>query len=117
MAQKIQVLLVDDMDGGTASETVTFGLDGASYEIDLSKENAARLRNTLAEYVGHARKSGRGVGRNGGSPARAASGRGPARADREQTQAIREWAKKNGFQVKPRGRVPANVIEAYNSAN
>jgi hypothetical protein len=116
MAQKIQVLLVDDMDGGTASETVTFGLDGSSYEIDLSKENATRLRNVLAEYVGHARKTGRGAARNGASPARG-SARGPARADREQTQAIREWAKKNGFQVKPRGRVPANVIEAYNSAN
>ena len=116
MAQKIQVLLVDDMDGGVASETVTFGLDGASYEIDLSKENAARLRNVLAEYVGHARKTGRSASRNGASPARA-SVRGPARADREQTQAIREWAKKNGFEVKPRGRVPANVIEAYNSAN
>jgi Lsr2 len=116
MAQKIQVLLVDDMDGGVASETVTFGLDGASYEIDLSKDNAARLRNVLAEYVGHARKTGRSAARNGASPVRA-SARGPARADREQTQAIREWAKKNGFEVKPRGRVPANVIEAYNSAN
>jgi hypothetical protein len=112
MAQKIQVLLVDDMDGGVATETVSFGLDGGTYEIDLSSNNATMLRAALADYIAHARRP---------SKARAASvtrpNRAPARADREQTQAIREWARKNGHKVNDRGRVPASVIEAYNSAN
>ncbi len=111
MAQKIQVLLVDDMDGGVATETVSFGLDGSSYEIDLSSNNATMLRAALADYIAHARRP---------SKARATAARPartPARADREQTQAIREWARKNGHNVNDRGRVPASVVEAYNSAN
>jgi hypothetical protein len=115
MAQKIQVLLVDDLDGGTATETVSFGLDGSGYEIDLSTENADKLREALAAYVGHARRATRG-------PARATSpssrpGRGSARIDREQTQAIREWARKNGHKVSERGRIPGSIVEAYNSSN
>ncbi len=112
MAQKIQVLLVDDMDGAVATETVSFAIDGGQYEIDLSANNAAMLRGALADYVAHARRP---------SKARvstvARTGRAPARADREQTQAIREWARKNGHLVNDRGRVPASVVEAYNSAN
>ncbi len=111
MAQKIQVLLVDDMDGGVATETVSFGLDGGIYEIDLSSNNATMLRAALADYIAHARRP---------SKTRAAAARPartPARADREQTQAIREWARKNGHNVNDRGRVPASVVEAYNSAN
>ncbi len=113
MAQKIQVLLVDDMDGGVASETVSFGLDGGSYEIDLSVNNAAMLRAALADYIEHARRASkvRAV-----APSQR-SNRSPARADREQTQAIREWARKNGHKVNDRGRVPASIVEAYNSAN
>lgn len=116
MAQKIQVLLVDDLDGGTATETVTFGLDGSGYEIDLSSENANKLREVLAPFVGHARRASRAtparVAAPGGRPAR-----GSARIDREQTQAIREWARKNGHAVSDRGRIPAAVVEAYEAAH
>ncbi|HSY15631.1 MAG TPA: Lsr2 family protein [Jatrophihabitantaceae bacterium] len=115
MAQKIQVLLVDDLDGGTATETVSFGLDGSSYEIDLSADNAAKLRDALASFVGHARRAGRSPGRPAGRVATGA--RSATRPDREQTQAIREWARKSGHKVNDRGRVPSHVIEAYNSAH
>jgi hypothetical protein len=116
MAQKIQVLLVDDLDGGTATETVAFGLDGSGYEIDLSAENADKLREVLAPFVGHARRASRSTTtpRPGttGRPARSS-----ARIDREQTQAIREWARKNGHKVSERGRLPASIFEAYNSSH
>ncbi len=113
MAQKVTVSLVDDLDGSTAGETVEFGLDGAFYEIDLSEDNAERLRDALAEYVEHARRSG-GRKRAGGRVA--VAGRAPrtASADREQNQAIREWARKQGMNVSDRGRIPKEVSEAYN---
>jgi len=114
MAQKIQVLLVDDLDGGTATETVSFGLDGSGYEIDLSSENANKLREALAPYVGNARRATRGSARPNGAGRPARNG---ARIDREQTQAIREWARKNGHKVSERGRIPGSIVEAYNSAN
>ncbi|UQX88931.1 Lsr2 family protein [Jatrophihabitans telluris] len=115
MAQKIQVLLVDDLDGGTATETVSFSLDGMSYEIDLSESNASVLRDALAPYVGHARRAGRASGRTAATtrPARG----GVVRADREQTQAIREWARANGHKVSERGRIPASIVDAYNSSH
>ncbi|HEU5471830.1 MAG TPA: Lsr2 family protein [Actinophytocola sp.] len=112
MAQKVTVTLVDDLDGSEAEETVEFGLDGASYQIDLSEDNAERLRDALAEYVEHARRSGgrkRGLSRPAGRPPRTAS------ADREQNQAIRQWARKQGMKVSDRGRIPSDVIDAYNS--
>jgi hypothetical protein len=113
MAQKVTVSLVDDLDGSTAGETVEFGLDGAFYEIDLSDDNAERLRDALADYVEHARRSG-GRKRPGGRVA--VAGRAPrtASADREQNQAIREWARKQGMNVSDRGRIPKEVSEAYN---
>ncbi len=115
MAQKVQVTLVDDLDDSKAAETVRFGLDGATYEIDLSTANAKKLRDALAVYIAHARRgTARGAARRG--PARTAA-RGPARTDREQMHAIRDWARKNGYKVSDRGRVPANVLEAYHSAN
>jgi hypothetical protein len=109
MAQKHIVQLIDDLDGGEAAETVTFGIDGASYEIDLSAKNAGKLRDALAGYVASARRSGRsaGPGRRGG--------RSAARSDREQTQAIREWARKGGYQIGEKGRIPATILEAYNA--
>jgi hypothetical protein len=112
MAQKHIVQLIDDIDGGDAAETVTFGLDGASYAIDLSAKNAAKLRDALAPFVANARRGSRGPGR----PAGSRRGRG-ARSDREQTQAIREWARKNGHKVGEKGRIPAHILEAYHSAN
>jgi nucleoid-associated protein Lsr2 len=114
MAQKTIVQLIDDLDQGAADETVSFGLDGTNYEIDLSKKNAAKLRDALAVYVANARRAGRsGAGRTTGSARR---GRG-VRGDREQTQAIREWGRKNGWNVSSRGRIPADLLEAYNSQN
>ncbi|HET6876218.1 MAG TPA: Lsr2 family protein [Jatrophihabitans sp.] len=109
MAQKHIVQLIDDLDQSSAEETVTFGLDGASYEIDLSAKNAAKLRDALAEYVAHARRTTRGA-RPAAGPAR--RGRA-ARGDREQTQAIREWARNSGFKIGEKGRIPGHVLEAY----
>jgi hypothetical protein len=114
MAQKTIVQLIDDIDQGKAEETVSFALDGTSYEIDLSAKNAAKLRDALAIYVASARKAGRSAGR----AAAAAPRRGrPGRSDREQTQAIREWARKNGHKVGEKGRIPAHILEAYHAAN
>lgn len=109
MAQKVQVILVDDINGGSADETVQFGLDGVSYEIDLDAENAEKLRAALAEYVAVARKSG-GRAVRGTRKARAAVG-GPSANE------IRDWARANGFDVNQRGRVPQEVRDAYEAAN
>jgi hypothetical protein len=114
MAQKVIVELVDDLDG-TASDdisTVSFSLDGADYEIDLTEANAEDLRNTLEEYVAAARRTGGRIKRGTGTGKPAAR---PA-ADREQTKAIREWARQNGFDLADRGRIPANVLSAYEEA-
>jgi len=118
MAQKVQVLLVDDVDGGEASETVSFAIDGTSYEIDLSARNAEQLRDAVAKYVGAARRAGRS---SGGSTGRSSSsGRssrgGSAPMDRDQAAAIRSWAKKQGLKVSDRGRIPAKIIEQYNQS-
>jgi hypothetical protein len=108
MAQKVMVSLVDDLDGGTADETVGFGLDGKSYEIDLSNANAGKLRDALAEFVAAARRPGAGGrGRRGSASASGSS------ADREQNQAIRDWAREQGMKVSDRGRIPADVVQAY----
>jgi nucleoid-associated protein Lsr2 len=114
VAQKVQVLLLDDLDGSEAEETVSFSLDGTSYEIDLSTGNANSLRDALAKYVGAARKAGRtAAGRQSGGRSR---GGGSAAIDRDQAAAIRAWAKKQGLQVSDRGRIPASIIEQYNTA-
>jgi len=106
MAQKITVELQDDLDGGPADETVRFGVDGAEYEIDLSKKNAAALRRTLAPFIDHARSAGRGQRRR--------LGRTPA--SRERSGGIRAWAKVQGMAVSARGRIPASVVEQYQAA-
>jgi hypothetical protein len=113
MAQKVVVSLVDDLDGGRADETVQFALDGKAYEIDLSSANADKLRDALGEFVTAARRAGRerrgGAGRSAAASASARLG-----VDREQNQAIRDWARANGYEVSDRGRIPAEVLEAYN---
>jgi Lsr2 len=109
MAQKVQVLLVDDIDGTEAAETVSFSLDGLSYEIDLTVANANRLRENLATWVGHARRSG------GRKNSRKATTQGGAR--RGDLGAVREWARNNGHQVSDRGRISADVLAAYDHAN
>ncbi|HWD07318.1 Lsr2 family protein [Amycolatopsis sp. NPDC051903] len=117
MAQKVLVSLVDDLDGSEAEETVEFGLDGVTYQIDLSSENAEELRDALAQYVEHARRAG-GRKRAALRPvAGAKAAARPATVDREQNQAIRAWARKNGFAVSDRGRIPSEVVEAYHKKN
>ncbi|MEV2252243.1 Lsr2 family protein [Streptomyces sp. NPDC050147] len=111
MAQKVQVLLVDDLDGGEADETVTFALDGKSYEIDLTTSNADKLRGLLEPYLKGGRRTG-GRGSAGRTKARASATSGG-----QDTAAIRAWAKDNGFEVNDRGRVPASIREAYEKAN
>ncbi|MDT0212663.1 Lsr2 family protein [Rothia sp. ARF10] len=111
MAQRVQVLLVDDIDNTDADETVTFALDGVSYEIDLNNANAAKLRDALAPWVGHARRSG---GRKATGRSSSSGGGGGRRKD---VSAVREWARKNGHDVSERGRIPAAVQEAYDKAN
>jgi nucleoid-associated protein Lsr2 len=116
VAQKVIVSLIDDLDGDKADETVEFGLDGKNYEIDLSSDNAGKLRNALADYVSAARRPG-GRRRSGGAAAAAAAvARRPA-VDREQNQAIRDWARKRGMKVSDRGRIPADVLESYHQEN
>lgn len=114
MAQQVTVMLVDDIDGTEAEETVNFALDGAAYEIDLSAENAAALRDALEDFVESAQRLGR-TRRNGA--ARSVKAGQPAKVDREQNQAIREWARKRGLAVSDRGRISAEVMEAYNKAH
>ena len=118
MARKVQVILSDDLDEDLpADETVSFSLDGTSYEIDLSDKNAKEMRDALSRYVQAARKVGRG-GRSSSSGGSGTRGRGTGgRMDREQAGAIREWARKNGHAVSDRGRIPASVVDAYEAAH
>lgn len=110
MAQRVKIILEDDLDGSAADETVTFGLDGVSYEIDLSAANATRLRDDLASWVGHARRAG---GRKS-----TAQGRVTAKAGkRTDLAAVREWARQNGHQVSDRGRISAEIQAAYDKAH
>lgn len=112
VAQKVQILLVDDLDGGKADETVTFALDGVSYEIDLSNAHADELREALAAYVQVARKTG---GRTAGR--RAARGAAKAASSGVDTSEVRKWAKEQGLDVSERGRVPATIKEQYEKAH
>ena len=113
MAQRVNVVLVDDIDGNDASETVSFALDGVDYEIDLSDQHAGELRDALALYIGHGRRTGgrRRSGRKSSASAATAADGGPSAAD------IRAWARENGYEVPERGRVSAEVREAYAAAN
>ncbi len=106
MAQKVHIVLIDDIDESDAEETVTFGLDGKEYAIDLNAKNARALRDAVAPYVAHARPVG---GRSRRSSSKAAGGAAPAE--------IRAWARENGFDVPERGRVAAEVREAYAAAH
>ena len=109
MAQKIQTLLSDDIDGSAAEGTVRFGLDGAEYEIDLNAGHARELRDALARYVDAARRAGGGARR----PARG-SRRGPSGG--LDTTEVREWARAQGIEVKDRGRVPADLLAQFKAA-
>ncbi|EME22629.1 histone-like nucleoid-structuring protein Lsr2 [Rhodococcus triatomae] len=115
MARQVTVTLVDDTDPGLlADETVVFTVDGNSYEIDLSSGNASRFREEMAVWVAHARRT---TGRQSSRPAAAVkSGRSAAPIDREQSAAIRAWAKRNGHSVSARGRISAHIIDLYNTS-
>ena len=111
MARETFTKLIDDLDGGEAHETVKFEIDSHSYEIDLSTKNANKLRNALAGYVeSGTRVTGRTPSIMGRGPGR---GRGSAVAERDQNKAIRAWAQRKGFEVAPRGRIKAEVVEQY----
>ena len=114
MAQKVNIVLVDDIDGSEATETVSFGLDGTSYEIDLNDKNAGALRDALAGYIGHGRKVG-SASRRGRRTSSGASGSsscgGPSPTE------IRDWARGQGMDVPERGRVSADVRAAYEAAH
>lgn len=117
MAQRVQVLLVCDLhdDETEGRETVSFGLDGSSYDIDLCEEHAGELRDDLASYVGAARRAGR----NGGGASRKSTGAGKAKASAGSSgnvSEVREWARANGFEVSERGRIAGNVLEAFEAA-
>lgn len=118
MARKVQIVLEDDIDGGEADETVTFSLDGVSYEIDLSARNAAALREAFAPYVGAARRAGRAARAAGGS-----TGSGTPRKRSRVSKsgrdivAIRAWAKAEGLPVNERGRISADVLARYDAAH
>ena len=111
MGQKVVVSLVDDLDGGKADETVQFSLAGKHYEIDLSDHNATGLRDALTTYIGSARRPGTTARIRSTTPT------GRAVSDREQNHAIRDWAREHGTKVSDRGRIPTNVIDAYNAAH
>ena len=105
MAQKIQTLFIDDIDGGEAEGTVRFGLDGTEFEIDLNARHSTELRQALQMYILHARKVGGAVRR----------GRGNRRSSVDTAKA-REWARQNGYDIKERGRIPADIVAKYEAA-
>jgi nucleoid-associated protein Lsr2 len=108
VAQKIQTLFIDDIDGTEAQGTVRFALDGADYEIDLNAKHAAALRRTLAKYIEGARRSS--------SARRSARSGRRASASGVNTTEVREWAKAQGIEVKDRGRVPAELVVRFKAA-
>jgi len=110
VAQKVLTLLQDDMDGSDASETITFGLDGVSYEIDLNDKNSAKLRKALEPFVSVGRRVG------GSRSGRRGRGGGSGRSSGVDPAAVRAWAASNKIKVSPRGRISAAVIEQYRAA-
>lgn len=108
MAQKVNIILVDDLDGGSADENVRFGLDGVNYEIDLSAANASELRSSLERFVAAARRT---------SPGRAPRSKATTAGRGNESAQIRQWARDNGYTVNSRGRIQAEIQEAYQKAN
>ncbi len=111
MAQRVQVILEDDIDGSEASETVEFALDGVTYEIDLNDQHASSLRDDFAKWVGEARRSG------GRRQTRRRGAAGGGNGSAEDLADIREWGRSNGYKVSDRGRVSQEVRDAYAAAH
>ena len=109
--KRIVTLLTDDLDGTEADSTIEFGIDGVNYTIDLSEKNAGKLRKTLDPYLKVASRAGRST--TGRIPPAAQPP--TRRSNRDQNQAIREWANKNGYEVSERGRIPTSIVEAFHS--
>ncbi|MFD9960045.1 Lsr2 family protein [Amycolatopsis sp. NPDC058986] len=118
MAQKVLVQVLDDIDGSEADQTVPFSLDGVDYEIDLSQDNAEELRDLLAQFVSAGRRVGGRKVRStvAQSPGSVSGGGSVSPEDRERSRAIRAWALENGFEISDRGRMPREVIEAFEAA-
>jgi hypothetical protein len=120
MAQRVQIILEDDYDGGEADETVSFALDGAEYEIDLSSANAEKMRAELAGWIGHARKTGgrrRRTPATGGGSGSSSSKAADSTDGAGSTSEIRAWALANGHEVSSRGRISSEIREAYARAH
>lgn len=110
MAKQIQEILIDDLDGGEANETVSFAIDGTTYEIDLSDVNAKKLRDALSPFTQHARRAG-------AVSARRRTRGGQRSMSREKSSEIRQWAKAHGLPVSERGRIASTVVEKYDAAH
>jgi hypothetical protein len=110
MAQKVETVFIDDLDGSEAESTVRFGLDGSEYEIDLSSAHASELRNALEKYIGAGRRVNGTARRTGRASARKSPASGPNPSE------VREWAKSQGIEVKDRGRVPAELVVKFKAA-
>jgi hypothetical protein len=106
VAQRTQILYVDDIDGSEAEGTVRFGLDGAEYEIDLNKKHSAQFTKAIRPYIDAARKVS--------SSRRPARGSRPARHNQSD---VRAWARSQGLKISDRGRIPADVLARYESAH
>ncbi|MGY6655514.1 histone-like nucleoid-structuring protein Lsr2 [Amycolatopsis sp. TRM77291] len=117
MAQKVHVEIIDDLDGGEATQTVPFGLDGIQYEIDLSDENAETLREVLDRYVAAGTRTGGRKLRVAAGQSTAAGGGARTPAARERNQQVRAWAAANGYAIAERGRIPSEIYEAFENAD
>lgn len=111
MAQTVKIILEDDLEGGSAEETVRFGLDGGQYEIDLNSANATKLREALRPFVSKARRASAKTTSNRGATTR------PSRSGNPETPKIRAWAKENGLQVSDRGRIHQDIQDKYYDAH
>jgi Lsr2 len=116
MARQVITTLIDDLDGKKADRTVEFGLDGASYTIDLSEANAGKLRKALDPFIAAGTRVGRGPGRTAARQARGGA-TGRTAGSRDENRLIREWATQNGYEISERGRIPGSVTSAYRAAH
>ncbi|MDM4721862.1 Lsr2 family protein [Micromonospora sp. WMMA1363] len=115
MARQTITQLIDDLDGGDADQSIEFSLDGRAYTIDLSDENATTLRQALSPFVAAGQRVGRASGHNGITRAVRGATASAQRSTRARNQEIREWASANGYDVSERGRIPVEVVEAYDN--
>jgi Lsr2 len=116
MAQKVITEFIDDIDGSPAERTFTFAVDGTNYEIDLSTENIAEFKSAIGGFIESARKVKGSSSSSNGRRARSTGANG-GRQSREQTQAVREWARQHGHNISNRGRIPSSIQQAFDQAH